>query len=147
MKLPGVCGLVLALGVSMPAIAENIYPYRGDGGEILLDPARGAPQVAGDGTISQDGQIVGRLTVVRFDTLSVLEKAGDGLYRNTSNAQPMDAPDARIHQGMLEGSNVNPILEITNLIEISRSYERISKMIEQSNELSRKSVERLGRVG
>ena len=48
---------------------------------------------------------------------------------------------------MLEGSNVNPILEITNLIEISRSYERISKMIEQSNELSRKSVERLGRVG
>ena len=59
----------------------------------------------------------------------------------------MDAPDARIHQGMLEGSNVNPILEITNLIEISRSYERISKMIEQSNELSRKSVERLGRVG
>ncbi len=122
-------------------------PVLGDGGEILLDPARGAPQVAGDGTISQDGQIVGRLTVVRFDTLSVLEKAGDGLYRNTSNAQPMDAPDARIHQGMLEGSNVNPILEITNLIEISRSYERISKMIEQSNELSRKSVERLGRVG
>ncbi|MEH6699824.1 MAG: flagellar basal-body rod protein FlgF [Brevundimonas sp.] len=122
-------------------------PVLGDGGEILLDPARGAPQVAGDGTISQDGQVVGRLTVVRFDTLSVLEKAGDGLYRNTSNAQPMDAPDARIHQGMLEGSNVNPILEITNLIEISRSYERISKMIEQSNELSRKSVERLGRVG
>ena len=36
MKLPGVCGLVLALGVSMPAIAENIYTYRGDGGEILF---------------------------------------------------------------------------------------------------------------
>lgn len=36
MKLPGVCGLVLALGVSMPASAENIYTYRGDGGEILF---------------------------------------------------------------------------------------------------------------
>ncbi|HEX5677599.1 MAG TPA: lytic transglycosylase domain-containing protein [Alcanivorax sp.] len=42
MKLPGVCGLVLALGVSMPAIAENIYTYRGDGGEILFtDKPRG----------------------------------------------------------------------------------------------------------
>ena len=97
-------------------------------------------------TISQDGQVVGRLSVVRFDTLSVLEKGGNGLYRNTSNAQPIDAADARIHQGMLEGSNVNSILEITNLIEISRSYERISKMIEQNNDLSRRSVERLGRV-
>ena len=121
-------------------------PVLGDGGEIVLDPARGSPQVAGDGTISQDGQVVGRLSVVRFDTLSVLEKGGNGLYRNTSNAQPIDAADARIHQGMLEGSNVNSILEITNLIEISRSYERISKMIEQNNDLSRRSVERLGRV-
>jgi flagellar basal-body rod protein FlgF len=121
-------------------------PVLGDGGEIRLDASRGTPQIAGDGTISQDGQVVGRLTVVRFDTLSVLEKAGNGLYRNTSNARPIEAPDARIHQGMLEGSNVNPLLEITSLIEISRSYERITKMIEQSNELSRRSVERLGRV-
>jgi len=36
MKLLGVCGLVLALGVSLPAAAENIYTYRGDGGEILF---------------------------------------------------------------------------------------------------------------
>ena len=36
MKLTGVCGLVLALGVSMQAAAENIYTYRGHGGEILF---------------------------------------------------------------------------------------------------------------
>jgi soluble lytic murein transglycosylase-like protein len=36
MKLTGVCGLVLALGVSMPAAAENIYTYRGHGGETLF---------------------------------------------------------------------------------------------------------------
>ena len=47
---------------------------------------------------------------------------------------------------MLEGSNVNPILEITNLIEIQRAYESISRMIENTNDLSRRSVERLGRV-
>jgi len=121
-------------------------PVLGDGQEIVLDPALGSPSVAADGTISQNGVQVGRLTAVRFDTLSVLEKGGDGLYRNTSNAAPVEASDVRIHQGMLEGSNVNPILEITNLIEIQRAYERITKMIENANDLSRRSVERLGKV-
>ena len=51
-----------------------------------------------------------------------------------------------MRQGMLEASNVNPILEITNLIEISRAYERASKMIESNNDLSKRAVERLGRV-
>ena len=121
-------------------------PVLGDGQEIRLDPALGSPAVSTDGTVSQNGQIVGRLTPVRFDVLSVLEKGGDGLYRNTSNAAPIEAADVRIRQGMLEGSNVNPILEITNLIEIQRAYERITKMIENANDLSRRSVERLGKV-
>lgn len=118
----------------------------GDGGEIILDPELGEPSVSADGTISQDGQLVGRLSVVRFDTLGALEKSGDGLYRNASNAPAQEAPDAHVRQGMLEGSNVNPILEITNLIEIQRAYESVSKMIENTNDLSRRAVERLGRL-
>lgn len=118
----------------------------GDGGEIILDRTLGEPQVGADGTISQNGQLVGRLSLVRFDTLGALEKGGDGLYRNASNAAAIEATDARVRQGMLEGSNVNPILEITNLIEIQRAYESVTRMIENTNELSRRSVERLGRV-
>ena len=125
---------------------EAGHPVLGDGGEIVLDPALGAVSVAEDGTITQDGQVVGALNVVRFDVLSVLQKGGDGLYRNTSNATPMAANDVQIRQGMLEGSNVNTILEITNLIEISRAYERASKMIENQHDLSKRAVERLGRV-
>lgn len=128
-------------------VTEGGLAVLGDGGEIILNPQLGEPTVGADGTITQDGQPVGRLSVVRFDTLAVLEKGGDGLYRNTSNATGSEANDVRIRQGMLEGSNVNSILEITNLIEISRAYERMTKLIEQSNDLSRRSVERLGRVG
>jgi len=122
-------------------------PVIGDGGPIILDPERGPMSVGPDGTITQDDELVGRLSVVRFATLGALEKGGDGLYRNASNMAAMDATDARIRQGMLEGSNVNPILEITNLIEIQRAYESVSRMIENANDLSRRSVERLGRVG
>ena len=121
-------------------------PVLGEGGPIVVDPARGALSVAQDGTVSQDGATIGQLGLARFDTLSVLSKDGDGLYRNRSNATPLEAPDAQVRQGMLEGSNVNTLVEITQLIEISRAYERATKMIENVNDLSRRSVERLGRA-
>lgn len=116
------------------------------GGEITLDPSQGEPNIGRDGTITQNGQAVGRVGVVRFDVLSVLEKDGDNLYVNTSNEQPADAPDVLVHQGMLEGSNVNTLTEITTLIEIQRAYESTARMIENVNDLSRRAVERLGRA-
>ena len=125
---------------------EGGAAVQGDGGDIILDRSLGEPSVAADGTISQNGDPVGRLSVVRFDVLAALEKGGDGLYRNNSNAAAVEANDVQIRQGMLEGSNVNPILEITNLIEIQRAYESISRMIENTNDLSRRAVERLGRA-
>jgi flagellar basal-body rod protein FlgF len=120
-------------------------PVLGDGGPITVDPAQGPITVGDDGTISQAGAVIGTLGLARFDNLGVLSKDGDGLYRNASNAAPIDAAGAQVRQGMLEGSNVNPLIEITNLIEISRAYERATKMVENVQELSRRSVERLGR--
>ncbi len=88
--------------------------------------------------------------VVRTTTNALAQlkitKSGDGLYRNASNSTPVDANDVQVRQGMLEGSNVNPIIEITNLIEIQRAYESVTRMIENTNDLSRRAVERLGRA-
>lgn len=127
-------------------MTQGGLPVMGDGGEIVLDPTLGEASVGQDGTLTQAGQIVGRLAIARFETLAALSKGGDGLYRNASNAAVLEATDARVRQGMLEGSNVNPIVEMTNLIEINRAYERITRMIENNNDLSRRAVERLGRA-
>ncbi|MEG1453399.1 flagellar basal body rod C-terminal domain-containing protein, partial [Brevundimonas sp.] len=121
-------------------------PVQTDAGELIVNPELGPITVAQDGTITQEGEIVGRLSVVRFGDLSVLEKGGDNLYRNISNLQPIEAADARVRQGMLEGSNVNTLIEITNLVEINRAYESVTRMIENTNDLSRRAVERLGKV-
>ncbi len=128
-------------------ITAGGLPVLGEGGaEILLDPTKSAPSVSADGIISQDGEQVGRLSIVRFEALGVLSKDGDGLYVNESNENPAPAEGSKIRQGMVEGSNVQAIVEITNLIEISRAYERMARLIESSNDLSKRSVERLGRV-
>jgi flagellar basal-body rod protein FlgF len=119
----------------------------GDGGaEIVLDPARGEPTVSADGTISQAGQIVGKLAVVSFGSLAGLEKDGDGLYRNTSNLAPEPAAGAFVRQAMIESSNVQPVIEVTRMIEVSREYERIARLMDQTAELDRKAIERLGRL-
>ncbi len=116
------------------------------GGEIVIDLERGRVTIGADGTVSQGAERVGKVGVVRFQELSVLEKTGDNFYRNTSNAAAEAAPDAKVRQGMLEGSNVKPIAEITRMLQVTRAYESMAKMMDSSAELSRRSIERMGRV-
>ena len=116
------------------------------GGEITLEPDKGAITVAADGAVSQGIERVGKVGVVRFDALSALEKSGDNLFRNTSNQQPQPASSALVRQGALEGSNVNSINEITRMLEVTRAYESMAKMMDSTADLSRRAVERMGRV-
>jgi flagellar basal-body rod protein FlgF len=127
-------------------VTASGQPVQGDGGDITLDPAKGPPMIAPDGTISQEGQIVGKVAVVTFTSLAALAKDGDGLYRNVSNLQPQPADKIRVQQGMLEASNVEPITQITRLIEVTRAYESISRMVDQTGDLSSQSINRLGHV-
>ena len=119
---------------------------QGESGEIILDPAKGPVAIAQDGTISQAGEKVGKVGVFLFDDRSVLAKDRGNLLKNTSNAEPNPDTASRVRQGMLEGSNVNPILQITRMIEVSRAYESVVRTIENTADLSKRAVERLGRV-
>jgi flagellar basal-body rod protein FlgF len=116
------------------------------GGEILIDLERGPVTMAEDGTLSQGAERVGKLALVTFENLGALEKSGDNLLENTSNLLPQPATAAKASQGMLEGSNVRPILEITRMIEVSRAYESMARMMDSNADLARRSVERMGRV-
>jgi flagellar basal-body rod protein FlgF len=128
-------------------VTEGGMAVQGDGGgEITIDAEKGPVIIASDGTISQGTERVGKIGVARFDSLSVLEKSGDNLLKNTSNAAPVAAPDALVRQGMLENSNVKPIIEVSKLIEVSRAYEQLTHMMDAEADLSRRSIERMGRV-
>lgn len=128
-------------------VSQAGQPVLGEGGEeILIDPAQGPVAIGKDGTLSQGEERIGRIGVFAFDDLTVLEKSGDNQFRNASNAQPQPAEGVVVRQGFIEGSNVNPIVEITRMIEVSRAYTSISKMMDSEQELARRSVERLGRV-
>lgn len=116
------------------------------GGEIVVDPLLGQVKIAKDGTVSQGINIIGKVEVSRFDDMSSLRKDGDNLFRNVSNQTAQAAPDARVHQGMLESSNVKTIEQVTRLIEVNRAYDSISKMMADTSDLSRRSIERIGKL-
>lgn len=128
-------------------VTKGGEPVAGDGGgDIVLDTTLGEPSIARDGTISQKGQVVGKISVYRFASLSGLAKDGDGLYRNDANQTPEVAPDAQVRQSMVESSNVKPVIEVTRLIEVSREYEKIARLMDSAAELDRKAIERLGKL-
>ena len=114
------------------------------GGVITLDPKTHDVSIAKDGTVSQGGKSVGRLGAVRFANLAGLKKEGGNLY--SSDEVPASARDAQLHGGMIEGSNVQPITEITSMIEITRAYERLNTMMNQTEDLSTRAVDRLGKA-
>ena len=99
-----------------------------------------------DGVVSQGTERIGKVGVFAFANLGALEKSGNNLYQNVSNQQPTSPTDSRVRQGMLEGSNVNSIVEITRMIEVSRAYEQTTQMMASESDLSRNSVARLGRI-
>jgi flagellar basal-body rod protein FlgF len=127
-------------------VTSSGQPVQGDGGDITIDPTKGPVKIAADGTVSQGTGILGKISVVGFASLSGLSKDGDGLYRNDSNLQPTPSSSAELRQGMVETSNVNAISQITHLIQVQRAYEAISQMVAQTGDLSKTTVDRLGRV-
>lgn len=120
-------------------------PLQGDGGDITLDPLKGPPSISADGTVSQNGQVIGKVALVTFPSLSALTKQGSGQFSNDTNVSPTPA-DGKVRQGMLEQSNVQPITQITRLIQVSRAYENVSQMMDQTGQLSTSAIDRLGKL-
>ncbi len=122
-------------------------PVLGDGGApVSIDPTKGPPLIGADGTISQGAQTSGKIGVVRFASPSALKKDGGGYFENVSNLGSQPAQDTKIEQGMVESSNVNPITQITRMIEVSRAYQQISNIMDGNGSLSEQAIQRLGKV-
>lgn len=96
------------------------------------------------GYIYQNEQLVGTLGVVNVENYDYLEKYGENLY-NLVEGGAVTASDAKVQQGMLEGSNVNVVEEMVNMIAIQRAYDAGQKVIRSVDETLGTTVN-LGKV-
>jgi len=95
---------------------------------IIFSPNETNITITPDGTVATDTGIIAKIKSVRFDNPQNMRRIGDGLYDSVDDPIVVDRPN--IVQGMLEESNVSPVMEMTNLISVTRDYESTQKIIE-----------------
>jgi flagellar basal-body rod protein FlgF len=115
-----------------------------DGGNaIVLATDESGLTVAADGTVSGRNGAIARIGVYGFANEQALRRAGDGLFTASAPAAP--AEGARLVQGALEGSNVQPVLEMTTMLATVRAFEGAQRLLDTEHELERQAIERAGR--
>lgn len=117
------------------------------GAPVTIDPEAGPVAISSTGEVTQNGLPAGRIAVMRFDDPGMLSKTGDNRYTAPDDAARELVIGEAVRQGFIESSNVRPIMEITSMMEVSRAYTSVTRMLQQADELSRKAIERLGRPG
>ena len=112
-----------------------------NGQPIALGTGDSRVVISGDGTVATDEGPKGRLNIVAFEDEQLLRKESGSLY--TTDAPPQPALEAQVVQGMIEGANVEPIIEVTNMIWALRSYQAAQQLIEGDDGLLRRAIDTL----
>ena len=121
------------------------YQVQSDGGAITLQPQEGDLRVGTDGTLSTDLQILGKLRVVTFGDERALKKTGASLYEADGQVA-QTVPQARVNQGIVERSNVEPVIEISRMIELMRAYQASADLTKSGEDLLKQAIEKIGAI-
>ncbi len=118
----------------------------GENGRPLTVQA-GATQVTTtvNGTLSSEKGSIGKLKVVTFEDTQGVSPVGDNLMIADDNAEiPVDSP--KVIQGMLENSNVQPILEMNRMTELLRMYQSVQNIVNNEHDMLRSMIQHMTRV-
>ena len=133
-------------------VTSEGYPVLGDGGPITLQPNDRQVQISRDGTLSvREGtskidSVRGKLKVVTFDNPQRLQKEGNGTFNPPGGVQPQPTAKAGIIQGAVEKSNVRGVVEMSRMIEITRSYTQIAGIMQQQSDMGQSAIDKLAAV-
>jgi flagellar basal-body rod protein FlgF len=116
----------------------------GEGGPIVINGEE--ISVSQDGAFHVDNQAIGRLAITSFADGDSLEKDGTNLFRLTDTGQEIEATNYQIQQGALEGSNVNTVTEMANMLKLHRAYESQQKIIQTFDEMDSKAINSVGKL-
>jgi flagellar basal-body rod protein FlgF len=130
------------------------YQVLGANGPIVFQRDDSGISISADGTVSvREGinatvdSVRGRIRMVSFAQPQQLTKDGSSTFAASGNMAPQAAPEgARIVQGTLEKSNVRAVIEMTRMIDVSRTYTQIAGLMQQQGDLRRTAIEKLAEV-
>jgi flagellar basal-body rod protein FlgF len=143
----------LQVNASGELVTSEGFQVLGDAGPIALQPKDRHITISADGTISvREGSNSktesqrGKLRMVGFEQSGRLQKDGAGTFMAPENVTPQEDTKSRFVQGAIEKSNVRGVVEITRMIEVTRSYTQIATMLAQQAEMQQSAITKLAEV-
>ena len=130
------------------------FPVLGTGGAIMIDKERFTVDSEGNiYTVESDGgeyladTSVGQMKIVDFDEPYPLAKGGNGrFYLTDPTIAEKPVENCEVRQGYIEGSNVNPILTMTEMIDVLRSFESYQKVIQAFDDINDKATTDIAKI-
>ena len=132
------------LAIAPDGLLVNLagQPVRGDAGPIYL-PEASELEIRPDGEVYADDVLAGRLEVVRPLDPNALQKVGSGQWDpGAAGFEPIEEPE--VVQGFVEGSNVEPVTTLVELIQAQRSFDAGQQMIRAHRDMDQQAIRKLG---
>jgi len=123
-------------------VTADGFAVRGQGGApINVPPDAKVVAVAADGTVSADGNEIGKLELVRFAPNQIKREGGSLV---SATGAPIGGELPKVRSGMLEASNVNVVRGVVDLVKVSRTYESLMRMIQGYHDVESRAARELG---
>jgi flagellar basal-body rod protein FlgF len=113
------------------------------GAPVFVPQGAGPVGIAPDGTISAGGQPVGQVGLVNPINPQGMIREDGVRFRADDGYEP--SLQGRMLQGFIEESNVDPVLEVTRMIEVQRTYELGQSFLDKEDERIRSAIRALGK--
>lgn len=117
-------------------VTKSGFPVLATDGTPIELP-KGPVAFSAEGTIKDASGIVRQVAVMEGN----FKKLGDNLYRAEGRPTAMTSP--RIVTGAVEGSNVNVVETMVEMIQVQRIYEMAQRSVQQHDEASQQLIQRL----
>jgi flagellar basal body rod protein FlgG len=103
-------------------------------------------EISSDGTVTEDGKVIGQLQVVDFTSSAGMVKRGDNYFRAPAGVTP-SRPKTSITQGQLEASNSGSAESAVRLVSVMRQFEMLQKAATMGADMSKQAIEEVAKVG
>ncbi|MEA2992730.1 MAG: flagellar basal-body rod protein FlgF [Alphaproteobacteria bacterium] len=143
----------LQINAAGELVTNDGYRVLGESGPIVFENSDRDITINPDGSIrvheglsAKTDSPRGKLLLVDFSKPQQLRKDGSSTFVANPDNQPRPTTTAHVVQGAVEKSNVRGVIEMTRLIEVTRSYTEISALMQQQGEMRRGAIDKLAEV-
>lgn len=126
-------------------VTSSGVPLLSDSGSRITIPANAQSIIISTtGQVSTESGPIATIGTARFDRNQFLQEQGGGLY--ATEEPPLPAENFKIRQGFREGSNVQPVQEMTRMIDVQRTYQAVQRNLQSEHERIRNTIQSLSKV-